>query len=167
MTLSRSPVDPVDDRVIVRHVVLPLGARVAFDLFATPAGLQAWLCGRAAVGSAVGEPYELFWDPLDPQNDSTIGCRITAYLPLELIGFQWRSPRQFKAFANAADPLTHVVVTFHPRSDGTAVTLVHSGWRAAAPWPEAAAWQVTAWDHAWAALARHAAHVSDPSRIVP
>lgn len=104
-----------------------------------------------------GGAYELFWAPDDPHNDSTIGCRISALDPGRLLAFQWRSPRQFKSFANAADPLTHVFVVFHGHERDTVITLLHSGWRSTPEWVQAAQWQSAAWDYAFKALNGHAA----------
>ncbi len=148
----RSAVAPVPDRVLCKSVGLPLRQGQCFRLFADPALLESWLCPKARVEPRPGGRYEMFWAPEDPGNDSTIGCRLTAFEPDRLLAFQWRSPRQFKAFANAADPLTHVVVTFHGDVEATVVTLIHSGWRDTPEWSEAAAWQDIAWDHALRAL---------------
>jgi hypothetical protein len=54
--------------------------------------------------------------------------------------------------ANGADPLTHVVVSFHPRDAGSRVYLVHSGWRSGPEWEEAHRWQEAAWSGALARL---------------
>lgn len=153
MPSRRSAVLPVPDQVIVKSAVLASPPTTAFRWFSDAPSLASWLCARADVEARVGGRFELFWDPQDPENDSTIGCRITALAPGRLLAFQWRSPRQFKAFANVADPLTHVVVTFHAEGAGTAVTLVHSGWRSGPDWVQAATWQSVAWDHAFEALA--------------
>lgn len=152
MQSPRTTVDPVADRVLVKSAAVPVSPAACFRLFVEPAGLQSWLCEQATVEARAGGRYELFWEPADPQNDSTIGCRITAFERDRLLAFQWRSPRQFKPFANAADPLTHVVVAFHAATAGTAVTLVHSGWRSTPEWQQAAEWQSAAWDHAFKAL---------------
>jgi uncharacterized protein YndB with AHSA1/START domain len=152
MQTSRTPVDPVSDLVLLKSAVLPIQASSCFRLFTEPELLKTWLCEEATVECRVGGRYELYWEPSDPENDSTIGCRITAYEPDQLLAFQWRSPKQFKSFANVADPLTHVVVTFHAVDDCAKVTLVHSGWRSTAEWVEAAQWQSVAWDYAFQAL---------------
>jgi uncharacterized protein YndB with AHSA1/START domain len=152
MPTSRNAVDPVTDVVLVKSVVLPLSVPAAFHLFTDAGLLQSWLCEAATVEARLGGRYELFWEPSDPENDSTIGCRVTAFEPDQLLAFQWRSPKQFKAFANAADPLTHVVVTFHESAEGVKVTLVHGGWRSTPEWLEAAQWQSVAWDYAFQAL---------------
>ena len=44
--------------------------------------------------------YELFREPEDRENNGTIGCRVTAVERDRLIAFEWRSPKQFKHFAN-------------------------------------------------------------------
>jgi uncharacterized protein YndB with AHSA1/START domain len=153
----RREIGPLADRILLKRVTLPGPAARAFAAWVEPTALQAWLCPRAIVEPCVGGKYELYWRPDDPENDSTIGCRFTAFERDQLLGFQWRSPAQFKSFANAADPLTHVVVTFHADATNTAVTLLHSGWRSTPEWQEAAAWQDRAWDYAFGALADYVA----------
>jgi hypothetical protein len=74
--------------------------------------------------------------------------------PGQLLAFQWRSPMQFKSFANTADPLTHVVVTVVAEGSGARVHLVHSGWHSSPEWEEARAWQEMAWTGAFKELER-------------
>ncbi len=148
MTESRSAIAPANDQIIHQVAELAAPPAEAYAYFTKPELLTAWLAAEAAVEPVVGGRYELFWDPADRENDSTIGCRITALAEAELLAFQWRSPRQFKTFANAADPLTHVVVTFAPVDTRTRVHLVHSGWRDRPEWEEARAWQARAWSFA-------------------
>lgn len=148
----RSTVDPVDDHIIHLSIDLAIPPEEAFTHFTENLLLERWLTARANVEPRVGGSYELFWNPDDPENDSTIGCRITSLVAGEHLSFQWRSPRQFKGFANGADPLTHVVVSFHPRGSGSRVNLVHSGWRSDPEWEEARRWQEAAWSDALATL---------------
>ena len=145
---------PVTDRVVVVSASLPVPPERAFRYFTENELLESWLTAVADVEARPGGKYELFWQPDDRENDSTIGCRVTAVVPGELIAFQWRSPKQFKAFANDADPLTHVTVAFVPQGSGTSVHLVHSGWRSSEPWEEARQWQERAWTVAFRALER-------------
>jgi uncharacterized protein YndB with AHSA1/START domain len=129
----------------------------AFAYFSNNALLQAWLAPKASVNAKVGGPYELFWEPPNRADNSTIGCRVTAAQPDQLLAFQWRSPKQFKPFANGADPLTHVVVSFAPDATDarkTRVILIHSGWRSTARWEEARRWQERAWRLALGELER-------------
>ncbi len=107
--------------------------------------LESWLARKAEVEPVEGGKFELFWQPENKRLNSTLGCRITAIEPDRFLSFEWRSPEQFKHFANQADPLTHVVVFFVPEDEGTRVHLVHSGWRSSDDWEQARQWQDQAW----------------------
>jgi quinol monooxygenase YgiN/uncharacterized protein YndB with AHSA1/START domain len=158
---TRDPVAPVEDRVVALSALLGVPPAEAFAHFVDPGRLTVWLTPLAAVEPVVGGRYELFWEPEVPENNSTIGCRITALVPGQLLAFQWRSPEQFRAFANTADPLTHVVVTFLPEGAGTRVHLVHSGWRSNGAWEEARLWQERAWRLALRKLEQVAGRAGD------
>jgi uncharacterized protein YndB with AHSA1/START domain len=111
--------------------------------------LEAWFPVEADVEPVVGGKYELFWDPEDKENNSTIGCKVTAIEAGKLLAFEWKGPSNFKSFMNNADPLTHVVVIFLPRDDGSdvysEVHVVHSGWRSTEEWDEARRFFEWAW----------------------
>ncbi len=156
MSTPRSAVAPTADKIIHVQALIAVPPARAFSYFTTDELLEAWLTAAADVEPKVGGKYELFWEPDDRENNSTIGCRVTALVPGQLIAFQWRSPKQFKAFANTADPLTHAVVTFVPEGSGTRVHLIHAGWRSGADWEEARVWQERAWTGAFKALERSA-----------
>jgi len=142
------------DKVIHISALVAAPPAKAFTYFTNPRLLTQWLTAAADIEDRVGGKYELFWQPDDRENNSTIGCRVTAFSRGQLLAFQWRSPKQFKSFANGADPLTHVVVTFLPEGSGTRVHLIHSGWRSSAEWEEARAWQEKAWMGAFEELKR-------------
>jgi uncharacterized protein YndB with AHSA1/START domain len=146
---SRSAIAPVTDKIIHVQALLAVPPAKAFAFFTDNELLQSWLMAAADVELRVEGKYELFWEPADRENNSTIGCRITALAPAQFIAFQWRSPKQFKSFANTADPLTHVVISFVPEGAGTRVYLVHSGWRSTPEWEEARLWQERAWTGAF------------------
>jgi len=116
--------------------------------------LESWLVALAEVEPTVGGKYELFWEPHDRENNSTIGCQVTAIEPDKFLSFEWRSPKQFKHFANNADPLTHAVVFFIPEAEWTEVHLIHSGWRSSTEWEAARQWQVQAWNGAFERLGK-------------
>ncbi|HWP02874.1 MAG TPA: SRPBCC domain-containing protein [Gemmatimonadaceae bacterium] len=153
MNQPRDLVAQVTDRVIHVTVLLRVGPALAFQYFTKPDLLTTWLTAEADVEPKVGGKYELFWEPSDRENNSTIGCRVTAIHRDQFVAFQWRSPKQFKTFANGADPLTHVVVVFVPEEGGTRVHLLHSGWRSNPEWEEARVWQEQAWQRAFDKLA--------------
>ena len=154
MEAIRSPVAPAADKVIHVSAFVAVSPARAFTYFTSNTLLQQWLTAVADVEAHVGGKYELFWQPDDRENNSTIGCRVTAIAPGQMLAFQWRSPRQFKPFANTADPLTHVVVTVLPEGSGARVHLVHSGWRSSLEWEEARAWQEKSWTGAFDTLKR-------------
>jgi uncharacterized protein YndB with AHSA1/START domain len=119
--------------------------------------LQSWLAPLAEVSSRVGGKYELFWQPNDRENNSTIGCRITALETDQLLSFEWKGPVQFKHFMNESDPLTHVTVCFIPGGGGgstgwTDVHLIHTGWRGTDEWEEARQWFEVSWRGAFKEL---------------
>lgn len=151
---ARSTVAPVTDRIVTASALLPVSRDVAFEYFTKDELIESWLTTAANVEAVEGGRYELFWEPGDRENNSTIGCRVTAVAPGQFIAFQWRSPRQYKEFANRSDPLTHVVVLFVPEGAGTRVHLVHSGWRSDPDWEEARQWQERAWAGAFRQLER-------------
>jgi uncharacterized protein YndB with AHSA1/START domain len=148
------------DKII--HLVARLGCdpHRAFEMFTVNSLLASWLTAVAEVEPVAGAKYELFWEPGDRENNSTLGCKVTAVETDKFLAFEWRSPKQYKHFANCADPLTHVVVFLIPVPGGTEVHLVHSGWRSAPEWEEARQWQARAWRVAFEALEKQVGIVS-------
>lgn len=140
------------DKIIHHSVRLQCEAHRAFEMFTVNERLESWLVTVAEVEPVAGGKYELFWEPEDRENNSTIGCKVTEIVPDKLISFEWRSPKQYKHFANHADPLTHCVVFFIPDGAVTDVHLIHSGWRSSAEWEEAREWQDRAWGVAFKEL---------------
>ncbi len=113
--------------------------------------LTSWLTNLADVDPRVGGKYELFWVPEEKENNSTIGCKITALEPGKLLAFEWKGPIFYKEFMNVSDPLTHVAVMFldSPEEGHTEVHLLHSGWRKGEEWEEARIYFVKAWAKAF------------------
>ena len=142
------------DKIVHHSVGLRCDAHRAFEMFTLNHLIETWLVHVAEVEPVVGGKYELFWEPEDRENNSTIGCRVTAIERDKLISFEWRSPKQYKHFANNTDPLTHAVVFFVPHGEITEVHLIHSGWRSSAEWEEARQWQERAWGMAFKELER-------------
>jgi hypothetical protein len=140
------------DKIIHHSVRLQCDPHLAFEMFTLNQLLETWLANVAEVEPVVGGKYELFWEPNDRENNSTLGCKVTAVEFDKFIAFEWRSPKQFKHFANTVDPLTHVVVFFILSGKKTDVHLIHSGWRSSADWEEARQWQNRAWHVAFQEL---------------
>lgn len=136
------------DKIIFYSINLACSPRRAFEFFTENKYLEKWLTTVADVEPRVGGKYELFWNPNDKENDSTIDCKVLAITPGKFICFEWKGPKQFKHFMNNVRPLTSVVVFFIPGAEGTEVYMLHTGWRDTAEWEEARQWFVKAWDEA-------------------
>jgi uncharacterized protein YndB with AHSA1/START domain len=124
-------------------------------MFTANKNLEKWLTQSADVEPKMGGKYELFWNPEDKENDSTIGCKILAFHQNKLISFEWKGPKQFKHFMNEDRPLTNVIVFFLPRQGYTEVHLLHTGWRANPEWEEARQWFAKAWAITLMELQKH------------
>ncbi len=121
----------------------------AFAYFTEPVKLCEWLCENAVVELWLGGKYELYWDLDNPEQNSTIGCRITCLQKNELLGFDWKGPVQYAQCMNHVDPLTHVTLFLDAVSDSSCtVHLVHTGWRSGADWEEARAYFERVWAQA-------------------
>ena len=139
-------------KILHHSVRLNCDTHRAYEMFTVNKLLQTWLTKLADVEPEVGGKYELFWDPEDKENNSTIGCKITAIEQDKLLAFDWKGPVQYKHFMNNADPLTQVVVSFVPYEDGTSscaeVHVIHTGWRNSSEWEEARKYFERAWSNA-------------------
>ena len=137
------------DKVLHKSIRIRCNTDKAFELFTDNQHLASWFPTEAEVEPVVGGMYELFWDPDDKENNSTIGCKVTAIELGKLIAFEWKGPLEFKEYMNNADPLTHVVVLFLPFDKGsesyTEVHVIHSGWRSNSDWEKACEFFDWAW----------------------
>lgn len=133
------------DKIIHLTVELPCSPQTAFTYFTSGPKLERWLTVKADVEPKAGGKYELFWDPADPENDSTIGCRLLVVEEPHYLNFEWKGPRQFKRQMNFRRPLTNVSVIFTPSPAGTIVSLLHTGWGEGDDWDTPREF----FEHAW------------------
>jgi hypothetical protein len=64
----------VADQVIHLTALVSVQPARAFDYFTKAALLTEWLTSAAEILPEVGGRFELFWEPGDRENNSTIGC---------------------------------------------------------------------------------------------
>ena len=147
------------DKIIYHSISLKCKPHKAFELFTINKHLERWLTKVADVEPKVGGKYELFWNPEDRENDSTIGCKILAIAPSKFLSFEWKGPKQFKHFMNNVRPLTNVVIFFIPHAEETEVHLLHTGWRDTSEWEEARQWFSKAWEMALSELQNYTSNV--------
>ena len=141
-------------KIIHQAISLPCDPFKAFFWFTRNNLLESWLTTIAEVEPIIGGKYELFWNPADRENDSTIGCKVTGIEPGQFISFNWKGPKKFKHFMNNVRPLTNVAIFLVPHPTGTEVHLLHTGWRDSAEWEEARQWFDKAWVKALSELDR-------------
>ncbi len=140
------------DKIIVEKAKLHCSTAKAFEMFTSNQGLESWLTVKADVEPQVGGKYELFWEPDDPENNSTLGCKILAIDKPNSINFEWKGPKQYKHFMNNVRPLSNVTVVFTAEGEQTQVTLIHTGWRDDQEWEEARQYFINAWKGAFGQL---------------
>lgn len=143
------------DKIIYKSVCLDCSVQKAFEMFTLNQHLEKWLTQVADVEPKVGGRYELFWNPEDKKNESTIGCKILAIERGKFLAFEWKGPKQYKHFMNTAKPLTHVIAFFIPTAKDVEVHLLHTGWRDSAEWEEARQWFDRAWTNAFTELQKY------------
>lgn len=147
------------DKIIYHSTRLKCDLKKAFQMFTVNKHLEKWLTQVADVEPKVGGKYELFWNPEDRENDSTIGCKILALQPNKFLSFEWKGPKQFKHFMNEAKPLTNVVIFFISSQQGTEVHFLHSGWGNTPEWEEARQWFDKTWKTTLTELRKYASEI--------
>lgn len=147
------------DKIIYHTIFLRCSPGKAFEFFTVNKHLEKWLTNMANVEAKIGGKYELFWNPEDKENDSTIGCKVLALAEGRFLCFEWKGPKRFKRFMNDVRPLTNVMVFYVPTPEGTEVHLLHTGWRETAEWEEARQWFDKAWAMALSELQNYAKEV--------
>ena len=143
------------ENIIQLRVEIDCDINTAFDMFTENKLLEKWLTNKAEVELKVGGKYELFWDPDNREDNSTIGCKTTGFENDKFISFDWKGPLQFKSFMNFADPLTHVIAFFSQEKNNpnkTIIHLFHTGWRKDPEWQEARNWFERSWESAFKVL---------------
>ena len=135
------------DKVIFQSAILDCSQEKAFEMFSGSENLQKWLTVKAEVDLRVGGKFELFWQPENPNENSTIGCKILALDQPSFISFEWKGAKQHEEFMNNKRPLTNVSVCFIPLENAqTKVLLIHTGWGDTAEWEQARQWFESAWE---------------------
>jgi uncharacterized protein YndB with AHSA1/START domain len=143
------------DKIVFHSVRLKCDARKAFEMFTVNEHLEKWLTEVADVEPKVGGKFELFWNPKDRENDSTVGCKILALQSNKFLCFEWKGAKQFKHFMNECRPLTNVVAFFESDEDETQIYLLHTGWKNTKEWEEARQWFDKAWATAFSELQKY------------
>jgi uncharacterized protein YndB with AHSA1/START domain len=138
---------------LVFDLNLNVSREEAWSLWTDSRKLEQWLTTVAEVDVRVGGAYELFWDPSNRSENSTLGCKVTALVPNQLFSFQWRGPIPFADLMNVEPFPTWALVSFEPLAiNQTLVHFRHGGWGEGERWMAAREWQKNAWTDAFRAL---------------
>lgn len=130
-----------------------------WQAWASSAVLDKWLCEKSNVAARAGGQYELFWDPAHRDQNSTLGCSITAIKENEHLAFNWKGPVMYADLMNTNPLPTSVSVDFTNLGNGsTRVKLVHAGWGKSERWLAARSWQENAWKGALDRLRKRFEH---------
>lgn len=143
------------DKIITVDAILNTDKANAFTYFAENDLLEGWLTKKADVKMRVGEKYELFWTPEDPDptNNSTYGCKVLAVDKPHFFNIEWTGNAEQKDFMNTVRPLTNVTVLFTAMGkQQTKVNLLHIGWRPSEDWESARKYFENAWSGAFQKL---------------
>jgi len=136
------------ENIIQLRIEIDCNINTAFDMFTHNKLLENWLTVKAEVEPNIGGKYELFWEPENRENNSTIGCIVTGIEKNKFISFNWKGPLQFKSIMNLTDPLTHVIAFFSQEiktPNKTTIHLFHTGWRNDPDWQDARNFFEKAW----------------------
>jgi uncharacterized protein YndB with AHSA1/START domain len=138
---------------IVIDVPLRVPVERAWKAWIHSVELQKWLAAKATVNPVIGGAYELFWEPENPDRNSTIGCRVAALVPERLIAFTWKGPVPFVDLMNVEPLPTWGLVAFERApGDSSIMHFRHSGWGTTERWRQAKQWQENAWRGAFSGL---------------
>jgi len=131
---------------IVADLTLNVSVEQAWNLWIENSKLEQWLTAKAHVEPKVGGLYELFWEPEHPNKNSTIGCKITAFVPNKILAYEWKGPIPFADIMNKQPLPTWIVISFEPLTvSSTAIHFRHGGWGEGQRWGQAREWQEKAW----------------------
>ena len=140
-------------RDIAFDLKLKISVEDAWNLWTEPKRLVQWLTTEANVNPVLGGAYELFWDPTNHNDNSTLGCKITALVPYKLLAFEWRGPVLYADLMNVQPFPTWASVSFEAiEGDQTVIHFRHTGWGDNDRWNAARTWQTNAWAGAFKQL---------------
>lgn len=141
------------DQELRKEVVVAAPVEAVWAAWTTSEGAQTFFAPKANIRLDVGGPYEILFAPGAPKGQrGAEGLRVLAWIPRQLVAFEWNAPPAFPEIRNGKRH-TFVVVEVAPEADRrTRVTLHHLGWGEGGRWPEVRAYFDQAWDHVLANL---------------
>lgn len=135
-----------DGRILRKEIVIDAPLEKVWQAWTTEEGLRP-VAGTSNVELRVGGPYEWFLD-LEPDENGLRGgegSRVLAFLPREVLAFDWTFPPSIPSL-RAARAKTQVVVQLDElEGGGVRVRFAQLGWRQGEDWDQG--WEY--FDRAW------------------
>ncbi|WP_339320046.1 SRPBCC domain-containing protein [Paenibacillus sp. FSL R10-2734] len=130
---------------LVSQIVVNSNLELVWKAWTEADRLSEWFAPEVLVDLKEGGKYELYFDPSNNQSMSTAGCKIIRIEAPHTLVFEWKGPDPFAEVMNNPANLTQVELNLKALSDGTLVTIFHSGWTEAEPSQTAKSWHEQAW----------------------
>jgi uncharacterized protein YndB with AHSA1/START domain len=122
---------------------------------------EQWLAPRANMDFTPGGAYEFFWSD-NPEQESTLGCRLLEIEPQKHLRFEWQGKTEFlHMFLPPAGRRTVIDVYFEKEDPGTAVRLSQEETRDHEDWPAYDAWMSQNWKVALESLKKYCEGAGD------
>lgn len=134
------------ERILRKDVIVRAPLASVWHAWTTADGLR-FVSDSSRVELRVGGPYEWFLngEPDGRDRRGGAGAQILAFLPMEMLAFDWTFPPAVPALRNA-DAKTQAVVLFDDLGDGTVrVRFAQHGWGEGDDWDAG----YTYFDRAW------------------
>lgn len=145
----------MNSRDITFDLNLNTSVEDAWNLWTDSRKLEQWFTTEANVDLKIGGAFELFWDPTNHNDNSTLGCKITALVPYRMLAFQWRGPVPYADLMNVEPFPTWASISFEAVGiDQTILHFRHGGWGEGDRWNSAREWQKNAWTGAFSELVK-------------
>ena len=140
-------------RILEKEVVVDAAVEDVWNAWSTEEGLR-FISNRSRVELRVGGPYEWFLDgPVESDGRrGAEGSRVLAFLPQEMIAFEWTFPPSLPALRKAGATTQVVVLLDELEPRRTRVRLNVLGWQEGADWDEGYEYFDAAWSYVLTAL---------------
>lgn len=130
---------------LVSQIVVNSNLELVWKAWTEADRLSEWFAPEVLVELKEGGKYELYFDPSNKRSMSTAGCKILRIEAPHTLVFEWKGPDTFAEVMNKPANLTQIEVKLKALSDGTLVTICHSGWTESEPSQTARSWHEQAW----------------------
>ena len=140
---------------IRKEAAVPAPVDAVWAAWTTTAGAETFFAPKANIALEPGGPYEILFDPAAPKGErGAEDLRVLAWIPREMLAFEWSAPPRFPEIRNGPRK-TFVVVSLAPAGERrTRVVLHQLGWGEGGRWGEVRDYFEGAWDHVLANLVK-------------